>query len=118
MTSRPSFVRAECSSNGDHVAPALEAPGLARIGVARRKLAERAADARGSDTWEGWWDEIAADPSFAEAWPERGRRYGARHGEEPIPLAFHLAALRQGGFVQAGVVWQRWAGVVMAALAP
>ena len=104
--------------NGDHVAPALDEPRLARVAKVRRDLAQRDADARGSATWEGWWEEIAADPAFTELWQERRRRFGDRHGEEPITLGFHIAALRQAGFVEANVVWQRWDDVVMAALVP
>ncbi|WP_394838719.1 methyltransferase domain-containing protein [Pendulispora rubella] len=102
--------------NGDHVAPAWEEPRLARIAKARRDLVQRDADARGSDTWEAWWEEISGDSAFTELWQERRRRFGDRHGEEPITLDFHLAALRQAGFVEANVVWQRWDDVVMAAL--
>ncbi|WP_394849189.1 class I SAM-dependent methyltransferase [Pendulispora brunnea] len=102
--------------NGDHIAPAPNEARLARIGKARRNLVERDADLRGSATWDGWWEEIAADPAFTALWQERRRRFGDRHGEEPITLAFHLAALRQAGFVEANVVWQRWDDVVMAAL--
>lgn len=99
--------------NGDHVAPDAGEHTLARIAAARRQEAHREADALGRTTWDQWWDAIAADPVLVEEWRERGRRFGVRHGEEPITLGVHLAALRQGGFVQAGVAWQRWDDVVI-----
>ncbi|WP_394822463.1 class I SAM-dependent methyltransferase [Pendulispora albinea] len=99
--------------NGDHVAPAPGEQALARVVARSREQMHVEADARGAATWEGWWDAIAHDATFAGAWEERGRRFGARHGEEPITLAYHLAALRQAGFEETGVAWQRWDDVVM-----
>ncbi len=102
--------------NGDHVAPEPGPRLLDRIGSTQKERAERLADARGAASWEGWWEEIAADPAYAELYRERKRRYASRHGEEPLTLSFHLAALRQAGFAEAGVVWQRWDDTVMVAV--
>ncbi|HWL89326.1 MAG TPA: class I SAM-dependent methyltransferase [Polyangiaceae bacterium] len=99
--------------NGDHVAPERGTELLANFASVHKQRAERLADAQGVPDWRRWWEEIAADPAYADLHRERARRFGERHGEEPLTLSFHLAALRQAGFAEAGVVWQRWDDVVM-----
>lgn len=63
--------------------------------------------AAGADSWDAWWQAVAAEPALAEAlalreslWPAGGRDWAlATHH-------FHESALREAGFAEAGTVWQ------------
>ncbi|TDV44225.1 class I SAM-dependent methyltransferase [Actinophytocola oryzae] len=73
--------------------------------------------AGGAESWETWWEAVAAEPALAGAraqratlWPEGARDWtGATHH-------FHESALREAGFGETGVVWQDLQQRVVAAL--
>lgn len=88
--------------------------GLARI--ARERRAEGMPDGR-SD-WDAWWDKAAEDPALRVASEQRRAVFAANCPTEEFspPAEWHIAALREAGFVEAGVVWRCGPGAVVAAL--
>lgn len=96
--------------NGDHLLRAEGSPVLARLDkvLLEREEARRFPDGHG-ESWQGWWDAVAADPELAAHNAERVRRkIGAGHHHSPSALlATHVAALREAGFAEVGTLWQR-----------
>lgn len=79
---------------------------LAEVGAERQRAA--AFDDAGAESWEEWWAALAAEPGAAPLLAERARRFGGLHPDEEAPIFdVHLAALRNAGFTEAGVIWQR-----------
>ena len=101
--------------NGDQMAfPAAEA----RIGSAARAMRDRRETQAGSgETWEGWWEAVAAEPGLAGEVAERGRRHHDHPDHDhPVDLTAHLDALRRAGFAEAATVWQHLADRVLLAI--
>jgi SAM-dependent methyltransferase len=77
-----------------------------------RRLDERArpGDAGSRDPmadWRGWWERLRADPELAPLVAERDRRFGGDHAEgEELTAGWHVVALRDAGFREAGLVWR------------
>jgi SAM-dependent methyltransferase len=83
--------------------------------VVRRRRAALYADGR--PDWDAWWDIAAADPVLAEAVAERRRFFGGDHTAEFVPPAeWHVAALADAGFAEAGVAWRSGPGAIAAAV--
>lgn len=62
---------------------------------------------RGVETWKQWWDALAQEPAAAELLAERERRFGWMNQERAAPIFdLHVAALRDAGFRETGVIWQ------------
>jgi SAM-dependent methyltransferase len=74
----------------------------------------------GAEDWESWWLAFEREPGLAELFAERRRRFawrllepGKRYSAQPSDGAsspiidFHEAALRNAGFREVGVIWQR-----------
>lgn len=92
--------------NADH----LRQPGgrplfeeLARRDDVATQERDRAA---GALSWDEWFSALAAHPHLAPLAAERERRFAGRPPNPDLGLAFHVAALRAGGFREAGPVWQ------------
>jgi SAM-dependent methyltransferase len=100
------------------VMPLAEMPilgvGLARLARARR--AARMPD--GSSDWNAWWESAAQDPALRAASDERRAVFATNYPTEEFspPAEWHIAALREAGFVEAGVVWRSGPGAVVAAV--
>jgi SAM-dependent methyltransferase len=97
--------------NGDHLTEDEQAtPTLARLGRAliEREEHRRAPDGR-QETWDGWWDDVRADPALAALMAERTRRafVPEHHGSPSGRLDVHVDALRAAGFAEIGTLWQR-----------
>jgi len=82
----------------------------------RRDAIADVRQAKGTLSWDGWWEEAKADPDlagFAEA-------HDALMADWSIPpdtsVALHLAALRDAGFREAGTIWQMFDDHVVAAV--
>jgi SAM-dependent methyltransferase len=103
-------------ANADEMAAsALPRLGEALGRVARRRRAELCADGRPG--WVDWWDIAAADPALAEAVAERRRFFGGDHSSEFVPPAeWHVAALTDAGFAEAGVAWRSGPAAIVAAM--
>lgn len=70
-----------------------------------------------SETWRQWWDELTKEPSLAEQFAERERRFRWRdHDEIWQTLDLHEAALRNAGFREVGVCWQELDNRVLLAM--
>jgi SAM-dependent methyltransferase len=99
--------------NGDHMTEDDAAPRLAELGRAmerrQRQRYQPAAPSAAAETWDGWWDAIAADPAFAALSAERdARRVSSEHHGSPAGrLSVHAQALRASGFTEVGILWQR-----------
>jgi SAM-dependent methyltransferase len=108
--------------------PAL--PSFRQLGAAlERRIRERAHTLQGVEDWEGWWAALEAEPATAELFAERRRRFawrnlepGKRFSAQPSDgptspiIDFHEAALRNAGFREVGVVWQRMEDRVLLAV--
>jgi SAM-dependent methyltransferase len=104
-------------ANADQMEPPdLPRLGAALAGVEAHHQARVRADGR--PDWDGWWDIAAADPLIAEAVAERRVLFGGVNhpAEFDPPSSWHVRALLEAGFEEAGVVWRSGAGAVVAAL--
>jgi SAM-dependent methyltransferase len=88
--------------------------GLAR--VERERRTARLPD--GSSDWNAWWDNAARDSALRAASDERRAVFPTSYPAEEFspPAEWHIAALRDAGFAEAGVVWRSGTGAVVAAV--
>ena len=97
--------------NGDHLLlDEASSPVLAKLGEALLQREDRRRFPDGhAESWQGWWDAVAADPALAGPVAEREswRGHADHHGQASRLLATHLDALRAAGFTEAGTLWQR-----------
>lgn len=101
-------------ANADHM-PDGSLPGL------RRRLGERAARRRADRhaagaalSWEQWWERASADPVLGPLCEQRREAFIDRHhGDHTPPVEWHLAALREAGFHETGVVWRSAADAIV-----
>jgi hypothetical protein len=107
--------------NGDTIRFGAPVPTLRRLGATlEQQHRDRVHGRGGVEDWEAWWVDLEAEPALAELFAERRRRFGWRPLEpgtrfsarpsdgvtSPI-IDFHEAALRNAGFREVGVIWQR-----------
>jgi hypothetical protein len=65
-------------------------------------------DAGGVEDWDEWWAALAQEPSAGPLLAERTLRFAAFDRDTPAPIFdVHEAALRNAGFREVGVIWQR-----------
>jgi trans-aconitate methyltransferase len=58
-------------------------------------------------SWAAWWELVASDPVLAPLAEKRAQIYPGGHSAEwNPPSAWHVMALREAGFSEAGVVWR------------
>lgn len=102
--------------NADHM-PAESALGaLLDEWAAARRNAAYATGARLS--WQEWWERVEADPALAALAAKRREIYPGGHSAEWHPPAeWHVDALREAGFREAGVVWRGGQDAAVAGLA-
>jgi SAM-dependent methyltransferase len=98
--------------------PLVEMPrlssGLADVEHERR--IRQQADAR--VVWDAWWEKAARDPALQFATVERRAVFTSNYPTEEFspPADWHIAALRDAGFTEVGVVWRSGTGAVVAAV--
>ena len=70
------------------------------------------------DHWDGWWAAAEADPLLQETCRRRRALFGSNYPVQEFspPAEWHADALHQAGFGEAGVIWRRANGAVLAAL--
>lgn len=96
--------------------PLVELPrlgaGLATLGRERRT--GRPAD--GPASWDAWWEQAAADPALHDAVAERRTVFSASYPTEEFspPPDWHITALHDAGFAEAGVVRRSGTGAIVA----
>lgn len=106
--------------NGDTIrfGPSLQT--FRRLGGALEQRTRERVAQEGAEDWEGWWVALEREPALAELFAERRRRFawrdlepGKRFSARPSDgltspfIDFHEAALRNAGFREVGVIWQR-----------
>ena len=103
--------------DGDHLQEdETSSPVLARLdralekGESRRRNA--GGQAGGAESWDQWWQAVAADPALAAAAAERSQGL-VHHSNEGVKLAAHVSALRAAGFAEVGTLWQRGSSRVL-----
>jgi SAM-dependent methyltransferase len=96
-------------ANADHMAddglPGLS-PELSDF-AERRRLASL--EAGGATDWQGWWERLRCEPELADAVAARDARFARRdaaHTESTVSAAWHVRALRDAGYAEAGLVWR------------
>jgi SAM-dependent methyltransferase len=104
--------------NGDHMKFPPHMEGFQKVAEAVRERRRAGAfEPGGAETWEAWWNAIKAESSLAELVAERDRRFGALHARGSTPrYELHVAALRDAGFREAGVIWQNMDNRVLMAI--
>jgi SAM-dependent methyltransferase len=108
--------------NGDHFAEdAGAAPTLARLGrVLIEREEARRFPAGHPESWDQWWQAVAAEPALADLLAERARRFPGsdHHGSPSGLLGTHTSALRAAGFAEIGTLWQRGENRLLCAVTP
>jgi SAM-dependent methyltransferase len=98
--------------------PLLKLPELgSRLAeVERDRRIRQHADARAA--WDAWWDKAARDPALRLVAAQRRAVFTNNYPTEEFspPAEWHIAALSDAGFTEAGVVWRSGAGAVVAAV--
>lgn len=95
--------------NGDHMAYGADRPTIKALAAQtrerRRATTEIPADA---ETWEKWWQAVAAEPGLKELYDERERRFAWRDRQwANAGLDFQIGALKDAGFREVDTIWQR-----------
>jgi SAM-dependent methyltransferase len=108
--------------DGDHFKlDPKEHPTLAKLD---RALLEREDSRRfpqgHAESWQGWWEAVAADPRLSVYAAERDRRRveSGHHASESNQLAVHVEALKAAGFAEIGTLWQRGENRLLCAVMP
>lgn len=70
--------------------------------------------ASGAETWADWWEEASGTDGLADFVAERNAIFAERPTPMPTTVGFHLAALQQAGFEEAGTIWQLFDDYVVA----
>ncbi len=88
-------------------------PGLPSLAVEFDRITEdRGAGLRaagGVPTWSQWWEQLRHDPVLAGPTAERDEHFRHRDAsdtESVLPVDWHLQALRDAGYAEAGLVWR------------
>jgi hypothetical protein len=84
--------------------------------VERERRVRQQADARVG--WDAWWEKAAGDPALRSAAAERQAVFTTSYPTEEFspPADWHMAALREAGFTEVGVVWRSGTGAVVTAV--
>jgi SAM-dependent methyltransferase len=95
--------------NGDHMAYAPDRPTLRELAMKTRERRRATAPSDSTaETWEGWWEAVAAEPGLRDLHAERERRFSWRDRKwVNAGLDFQIGALRDAGFREVDVIWQR-----------
>ena len=88
-------------------------PALAKI--ERQRRAERE-DRRAR--WDAWWEQASREPALQPAMTQRRVVFETTYPTEEFspPADWHIAAMRDAGLAEAGVVWRSGPAAVIAAV--
>jgi hypothetical protein len=79
---------------------------------------EQARSQSGADTWDSFWQHLAAALAAENTETFRGVADVWEGAEEGLPERWHTRALEESGFVGVSVIWRRWGDAVVAARKP
>lgn len=102
-------------------ADAMDPPDLPTLGPALEAVDTHRRERLSSDgrpDWDGWWELAAADPVLAGAVAERRTLFGGDSHPDSFspPSSWHVRALLDGGFREAGVTWRSGPSAIVAAV--
>ena len=68
--------------------------------------------------WDAWWEQASRDPALQPAMTQRHLVFETGYPIEEFspPADWHVAALRDAGFTEAGVLWRSGASAVVVAV--
>jgi SAM-dependent methyltransferase len=95
--------------NGDHMRFGPQLPTFRTLAhtTSERTVSASFAAGQGED-WRHWWAALAAEPGMITLFAERERRFPEATHDETAPIYdLHIGALRDAGFREVGVIWQR-----------
>jgi SAM-dependent methyltransferase len=97
--------------------PFADLPRLASA-VAKVERQRRTGRDDAKASWDAWWEQASRDPALQSAMAQRQAVFPTSYPAEEFspPADWHIAALRDAGFTEAGVVWRSGAGAVVAAV--
>jgi len=95
--------------NGDHMMYAPDRPTIREMALGMRQRRRQAVQATSAaEDWERWWQAVEAEPGLTDLFAERERRFAWRDRTwVNASLAFQIGALKDAGFREADVIWQR-----------
>ena len=104
--------------NGDNLKFGSHMPTFQRVAeTVKERIQEEAFKRHGLEDWESWWKALEAEPGLKGLLAERQRRFAWRTAEWQAPIFdLHVAALRDGGFREVGVIWQNMGNRVLMAV--
>jgi trans-aconitate methyltransferase len=105
--------------DGDRFRRGAQWPTFQRVADAAQQCQEeRASTQQGVENWRTWWAAVAQEPALQGQLAERERRgVQVQHGDEEAPiLDVHLAALRDAGFREVGLIWQHLSSAILMAV--
>ena len=93
---------------------------LPRLGPALAEVKQRPGADRvdGRAIWDAWWERASREPPLQPAMAQRRAVFEATYPTEEFspPAAWHVTALEDAGFGEAGVVWRSGTAAVVAAV--
>jgi SAM-dependent methyltransferase len=104
--------------NGDNLQFGPHLPSFQKVAQTMKERTRiDAFERRGLEDWENWWTALQAEPSLAELFAERARRFAWKASGWHTPIFdLHVAALRDGGFREIDVIWQNMENRVLMAV--
>jgi SAM-dependent methyltransferase len=90
---------------------------LPRLGRALAEIEQPGSDDRRA-RWDAWWDRASREPALQHAVTQRCAVFETTYPTEEFspPADWHIAALRDAGFAEAGLVWRSGPAAVIAAV--
>lgn len=93
---------------------------LPRLGPALADIEQRPGAGRdeGQARWDAWWEQTSSEPALQPAMTQRRAVFGTTYPTEEFspPADWHVTALRDAGFAEAGVIWRSGPAAVVAAV--
>jgi SAM-dependent methyltransferase len=93
--------------NGDFFGIAPDLPSFTAVSESEHARWSAEAAQMGREDWEMWWEALRREPGMESLFVERERRFSNKTRPRSHSLVeVHLAALRNAGFHEVGVIWQ------------
>lgn len=104
--------------NGDNLQFGPQLPSFQKVAQTMKERTRiDSFERRGQEDWDTWWKSLQAEPSLKELLAERERRFAWKATGWHAPIFdLHVAALRDGGFREVGVIWQNGENRVLMAV--